>query len=61
MVIFYVFSFIIFLYNIVTGLNVSEFNQMYELLGWPLIDPTTCLTHRASQEIQTSRVACVGF
>ena len=43
------------------GLNVSEFNQMYEILGWPLIDPTTCGMHRASQEKLTSRVACVGF
>ena len=31
--VFYVFLFIVFFENIVTGLNVSEFNQMYEILG----------------------------
>ena len=32
--IFWFFFFIIFfVFNIVTGLNVSEFNQMYEILG----------------------------
>ena len=35
------------------GLNVSEFNQMYEILGRPLSDPIACETHGASQERQT--------
>ena len=43
------------------GLTVRENDQIYELLGLSLIDPTTCGTHGASQERQTSRVACVGF
>ena len=47
--------------KLVTGLTVRENDQIYEILGGPLIDPTTCGTHRASQERQTSRVACVGF
>ena len=29
---FYLFVFV-FVFNIVTGLNVSELNQMYEILG----------------------------
>ena len=45
----------------VTGLTVRDNDQIYEVLGWPLFDPTACGTHRASQERQTSRVACVGF
>ena len=47
--------------NIVTGLNVSEFNQMYEILGWPLSNPIACETHGVSRERQTSRVVCVGL
>ena len=43
-------------FNIVTGLNVGEFNQMSEILGCPLSDPIACETHGASQERQTSRV-----
>ena len=31
---FYLFVFVfVFVFNIVTGLNVSELNQMYEILG----------------------------
>ena len=52
---------IFFVFNIVTGLNISEFNQMCEILGWPLSDPVACETHGASQERQTSRVVCVGL
>ena len=26
--------FFVFVFNIVTGLNVSDFNQMYEILGY---------------------------
>ena len=37
-----------------------ENDHIYEILGLPLIDPATCGTHRASQERQTSRVACIG-
>ena len=40
--------FFVFLFNIVTGLNVREFNQMYEILGWSLGDPIACETHGAS-------------
>ena len=43
------------------GLKVSEFNQIYEILGWPLSDSIACKTHEASQEKQTSRVVCVGL
>ena len=50
-----------FVFNIVTGLNVSEFNQMYEVLGLPLSDPIACETHGASQERHTSKVVCVGL
>ena len=44
-------SFFVFFYvqKFVTGLTVRD------------SDPTACGTHRASQERQTSRVACVGF
>ena len=31
--IFLFFLFYVFFFNIVMGLNVSEFNQMYEILG----------------------------
>ena len=41
--------------------NVSEFNQNYEILGWPLSDPIACETHWASRERQTSGVLCVGL
>ena len=47
--------------KLVTGLTVRDNDQLYEVLGWPFFDPTACGTHRASQERQTSRVACVGF
>ena len=30
--------------------NGWNYDQMYEILGGHLIDPTTCGTHRASQE-----------
>ena len=46
--------------KLVTGLTVRDNDQIYEVLGWPLFDPTACGTHRASQERQTTRVACVG-
>ena len=55
------FYWLVFLNIIVTGLNVSEFNQMYEVLGWPLSDPVVGETHGASRERQTSRVVCVGW
>ena len=55
---FLCFFFCYFVYIIVTGLNVSEFNQMYEM---PLSDPNACETHGASRERQTSRVVCVGL
>ena len=42
-------------------MTVSEFNQMYEILGGPLSDPVACETHGASQERQTDRVVCVGL
>ena len=51
----------IFILNFVTGLNVSEFNQMYEIQGQPLSDPNACETHRASQGMYTSRVLRVGL
>ena len=37
-----------FVYNIVTGFAVSEYFQMYEVLGWPLSDPIAiaCETHK---------------
>ena len=55
--IFFVFFFFyVFFLNIVTGLNVSEFNQMYVILGQPLSDPIACEAHGASQERQTIRV-----
>ena len=67
----YVYIFFLFCYfkffcffhvqKFVTGLTVRDNDQIYEVLGWPLFDPTACGTHRASQERQTSRVACVGF
>ena len=47
--------------KLVTGLTVRDNDQLYEVLGLPLFDPTACGTHRASQERQTSGVACVGF
>ena len=47
--------------QIVMGLNVSEFNQMYEVRGRPLSDPIACEKHGASQQRQTSRVVCVGL
>ena len=47
--------------KLVTGLTVRDNDQLYEVMGWPLFDPNACGTHRASQERQTSRVACVGF
>ena len=53
--------FICFVFNIVTGLDVSEFNQMYEILGGPLIDPMAFETHGASQERQISRVVCADL
>ena len=33
----------------VMGLTVSLNDQIYEILGSPLIDPIACETHRASQ------------
>ena len=50
-----------FVFNIVVGLNVCEFNKTYEILGRPLSDPIACETHGASQERQTSRVVCIGL
>ena len=47
--------------KLVTGLTVRENDWICDILGWPLIDPAACGTHRASQERQTSRVASVGF
>ena len=47
--------------KLVTGLTVRDKDQIYEILGRPLIDPTTSGAHRASQERQNSRVGCVGF
>ena len=55
------FFVLFFVFNIVMGLNVSEFNHMCEILGCPLSDPTACDTHGTSQERQTSRVVCVGL
>ena len=55
---FYIF---VFVFNIVTELNVSESDQMYEILGRPLSDSIARETHGASQERQTSRVVCVGL
>ena len=34
--------------NIVTGLNVNEFNQMYEIRGRPLSKPNACERHETS-------------
>ena len=52
------FWYFFFRFNyIVTGLNVSEFIQMYEILE----DPIACEMHGASRERQTSRVVCVGL
>ena len=56
----FVCIFFVFVFNIVTGLNVNEFNQMYEIMEWTLSDPIAGETHGASQERQTSRVVCVG-
>ena len=50
-----------YMQKLVTGPTVRDDDQIYEVLGLPLFDPTACGTHRASQERQTSRVACVGF
>ena len=50
-----------FVLAIVTELNVSEFNQMYEIRGRPLSDPIACEAHGASQERQNSRAVCVGL
>ena len=47
--------------NIVTGLNVSEFNQIYEIWGRPLNDPIACEKHGASQQRQAGRVVCAGL
>ena len=55
------FFVVVFFFIIVRALNVSEFNQMYEILGSPLSDPNACETHEASRERQTSRVVCVGL
>ena len=55
------FFFFLYVQKFVIGLAVRDNDQIYEVLGWPLFDPTACGTHRASQETQTSRVACVGF
>ena len=59
--VFLFLCFFCFVFTIVTGLNVSEFKQMYETLGRPLMDPVACETQGASQDRQTSRVVCAGF
>ena len=54
-------GFFFYVQKLVTGLTIRENDQIYEILGWPLINTTACGTRRTSQERQTSRVACVGF
>ena len=56
------FSFVHLIYiHIVTGLNVGEFNQVYEIRGRLLSDPIACEKHGTSQQRHTSRVVCVGL
>ena len=56
----YIFFWFFYVQKLVTGLTVRENDQIYEILGWPLIDPATFGMHRASREGQTSRVACLA-
>ena len=45
-----------FYYNIVPGLNFSEFNQMYEILGSPLSDPIKIFRSSANTEIPHTHI-----
>ena len=45
-----------FFFNIVIGLAVSEFQQMYEILGWLLSNPIACVV-RCMGHLKKDRLA----